>query len=98
MRQKSIYKYCGRIGHKADDCVIYDPKFLSPSLITNINQFNALNSGEPNESSIDWNIQPLLDHFKYRTSPPKTSLVASYIIGRLNYHYIDNGDFEAHPP
>ena len=40
MRQKSICEYCGRIGHKADACIICGPKFLTPSLRRKMNQFN----------------------------------------------------------
>ena len=29
--------------------------------------------------------------------PPKTSLLVSPIMGRLNHHAIDNGDVEVHP-
>ena len=42
MRQKSIYEYCGRIGHKANSCIILGPKSLPPSLRRNMYQFNAL--------------------------------------------------------
>ena len=35
-------------------------------------------------------------HFKYRTSPPKTSPVVLAIMGRLHHHAIDNGDVEFH--
>ena len=31
-RQKSICEFCGRIGHKSDDCIIRGTKFLPPSL------------------------------------------------------------------
>ena len=41
-RQKSICECCGRIGHKADSCIIRGPKFLPPSLRRKTNQFNAL--------------------------------------------------------
>ena len=42
MRQKSICECCGRIGHKADACIIRGPKFLPPSLRRKMNQLNAL--------------------------------------------------------
>ena len=42
--QKSICEFCGRIGHKADACIIRGTKFLSPSLRRKINQFNAIHS------------------------------------------------------
>ena len=42
MRQKSICECCGRIGHKADACIIRGQKFLPPSLRRNTNQLNAL--------------------------------------------------------
>ena len=47
MRQKIICKCCGRIGHKADACIIRGPKFLPPSLRRNMNQFNELHVDEP---------------------------------------------------
>ena len=97
IRQKIIYKLCGSIGHKADACIIHDPKFLPPSLIRNTNQLNALHGYKPNNTPIDCNSQPPADNFKYRTYPPKTSTVVSDIIGRLNHHAIDNGDVEVHP-
>ena len=37
MRQKSICELCGRIGHKADACIIRGPKFLPSSLRRNMN-------------------------------------------------------------
>ena len=49
-KHKSIYKCCGRIGLKADTCIIRGPKFLWPSLIINMNQFNALHGEWPNDS------------------------------------------------
>ena len=94
MRQKSICECCGRIGHKADACIIRGPKFLPPSLRIKINRFNALHGEKTNEPPIGWNIKPPADHFKFRTSPPKTSPVVSAIMGRLNHHVLDNGDFE----
>ena len=39
---KSIWKFCGRIGHKADACIIRGPKLLPPSLRIKMNKFNAL--------------------------------------------------------
>ena len=49
MRQKSMCEFCGRIGHKADACIIRGPQFLPPSLRRNMNQFNALNGNERND-------------------------------------------------
>ena len=49
MRQKIIWECCGRIGHKADACIIRGPKFLPPSLRIKMNQFNALHGDEPKE-------------------------------------------------
>ena len=37
MIQKSICECCGRIGHKADACIICGPKLLPPSLRRNMN-------------------------------------------------------------
>ena len=34
--QKTICKYCGSIGHKADACIIHLPSFIPPSLRINI--------------------------------------------------------------
>ena len=47
MRQKSIFKLCGRIVHKSDSCIIRGPKFLPPSLRRKMNQYNALHSDKP---------------------------------------------------
>ena len=47
--QKSICEYCGRIGHKADACIIRGPKLIPPSLRRDINQFKALSGDEPTE-------------------------------------------------
>ena len=49
MRQKSICECCGRIGHKADACIIRGTKFFPPSLRIKMNQFNALNGDKPKE-------------------------------------------------
>ena len=97
MIHKIICKCCGRIGHKADSCIIRGTKFLSTILIRNMNNFNALHGEESNEPPIEWNSQPIEYHFKSSTSPPKTSPVVSAITGRLNHHEIDNGDVEVHP-
>ena len=53
MRKNIICKLCGRIVHKAHSCIIRVPKFLPPSLKTNINQFNALHGDEPTEPQIE---------------------------------------------
>ena len=60
---------------------------LAPSLIIKLNQFNKLHDDEPTEP-------PPASHFKYRTYPPKTIPVVSSIMGRLNYHAINNVNFE----
>ena len=44
---KSICECCGRFGHKSDARTIRGPKFLPPSIIRNMNQFNALHGDEP---------------------------------------------------
>ena len=62
-----------------------------------MNQTNVFHGDEPTETPRERNRQPQSDHFKSRTSPPKTSPLVSYIIGRLNHHSIDNGDIEVHP-
>ena len=49
MRHNSICECCGRIGYKADACIIRGPKFLPPSLRRKMNQFNALHGDEPTE-------------------------------------------------
>ena len=85
------------IGHKADACIIRGPKFLPPIIRRNINQFNALHGEEPNKPPIECNSQPLSDHIKSRTYPPKARPVVSSIMGRLNHHAIDNVDVEVHP-
>ena len=97
MRQKSICGCCGSIGHNADACIICGPNFLPPSLIRKMNQFNALHGDEPTDPPREFNSQPPAAHFKYRTSPPKTSPVISDIMGRLNHHAIYNGDVEVRP-
>ena len=61
-----------------------------------MNQSNSLNGEETNKPPRKWNIQPAEAHFKYRTSPPKTSPVVSSVMGRLNHRVIDNGDVEVH--
>ena len=63
-RHKSICECCGIIGHKADACIIRGPKFLPPSLIIKMNNFNNLHGDEPNESPKYWSSQPPADHFK----------------------------------
>ena len=73
MRQKSIFEFCGRIGHKSDACIISGPKLLPTSLRRKINKFNALHGDEPKEPPIEWNSQAPSDHFKYRSSPPITN-------------------------
>ena len=97
MRQNRICELYGKIGHKADSCIIHGPKFLPTSLGIKINHFNALNSEEQNNPPRYWNSQPPEAHFKYRTSSLKTSPVVSAIMGRLNHNTIDNGDVKVHP-
>ena len=96
IRQKIICECCGRIGHKADSCIIHGPKFLPPSIGRNINQFNALHGEEPTETPREWSSQPTADRLKSRTSSPKTSPMVSFIMERLNHHAIDNGDVKVH--
>ena len=47
IRQKLFSRCCGRIGHKANACIIRGPKILLPSLRRKMNQLNALRGGEP---------------------------------------------------
>ena len=98
MRQKSICECCGRIGHKADACIIRGPKFLPPSLRRKMNQFNALHGDEPKETPREWNSQPPATHFKPRSSPSRTNPVVSAIMGKLNHHAIYNGDITSDVP
>ena len=97
VRQKSICECCEIIGHKANALITRGPNLLPPITRKKMNQFNDLHGDEPTDTPGYCNIQPLAYHFKYRTSPPKTSTVVSYITGRLNNHAIDNGDVEVHP-
>ena len=85
---------CGTIGHKTDACIIRGPKFLSPSLIRNINQFNALHGEEPNEPPREWNSQHPAGQLKPRNPLPNTIPVVSAITRILNHNSIDNGDVE----
>ena len=91
-RQKSICECCGRIGHKADACIIRGPKLLPPSLKRKMNLFNALHGDKPKETSREWNIQPPAVDFKSRTSTSITNPVILAIIGKINHNAIDNGD------
>ena len=61
-----------------------------------MNQFNVIHYYEPTEPSTEWNSQPTPVHFKFRTSPPKTSPVVFSIMVRLNHHAIDNGDVQVY--
>ena len=81
MRQKIMCECCGRIGHKADSCIIRGPKFLPPSLRRKMNPFNALHGDEPKEPPRECNSQPPTAHFKSRSSPSRTNPVVSAIMG-----------------
>ena len=94
MRQKSICECCGRIGHKADACIIRGPKLLPLSLRRKINQLNALHGDEPKEPPREWNSQPPEAHFKSRSSPSRTNPVILAIMGKINHHAINNGDIK----
>ena len=63
-----------------------------------MNQFYALHGDEPTGPTRECNTQPTSYHFKSSTSPTKTSLVVSAIMGRPNHYSIDNGDVEVSPP
>ena len=95
--QNLICKCCRRIGHKPYAYIICGHKSIPSSLRRNTNKLNALHGDEPTDAPREWNIQPTEAHFKYRTSPPKTSPVVSDITGRLYHHAIDNGDVEVYP-
>ena len=97
MRQKSIWKCCGRIVHKDDDCINLGTKYPPPSLRINMNQCNTLHGEEQNETPREWNSQPTADQFKSRTSPPNTSPVVSNMMEILNHHAIDDDDVEVQP-
>ena len=92
MRQKIICEFCGRIGHKADACIIHGPKFLPPSLRRKTNQFNTIHCDKPEEQPREWNSQPPSAHFKSRSSPSINNPVISDIMGKLNHHAIYNSD------
>ena len=94
MRQKMICECCGRIGHKADACIIRGTKFLPPSLRRNMNNSNALHGEKPKEPPREWNSQPPEAHFNSRSSPSRTNPVISAIMRKLNHHTIDNGDIK----
>ena len=97
MIQKSIWKICGGIVHKAGVCIVCGPKFLPPSLRIKMNQYNALHGEEPNEPPKEWNSQITEALSKSRTSHPTTSPVVSDIMGILNHRTIDNSGVEVHP-
>ena len=71
--QKSICEWCGRIGHKADACIIHGQKYRPPILRRNMNKFNTLHDDEQIEPPREWSSQPPAAHFKSRTSPSKTN-------------------------
>ena len=82
------------IVHKADACIIRGPKFLLPSLIINMDQFNAFHGEETNELPREWNNQPPEYQLKSKTSTLNTSPMVSSIRGVFNHHAVDNGDVE----
>ena len=92
VQQKFVCKFCGRIGHKANLCIIYGYNFFLTSFNIKTNKSNAIHGDEPNELPIECNIQPLEFHFKYRTPNPNTSPVILDLMGRLNNHAVDTGD------
>ena len=91
IRQKNIWEFYGRTGHKVDACIISGPNFLPPSLRRNMNQFNTLYGNESNDPLLECNSQPPEYQFKYRTPNTKTIPVILAITGRLNHHDIYNG-------
>ena len=62
-----------------------------------MDKLNSLRGGEPTGPQIKWSTQTPASHFKYQTSPPKTSPMVSAIMGRINHYAIDNGDVAVHP-
>ena len=78
-RQKSIWYCCGRIGQKADYCIIRVHTFLSPSLRRNTNQLNALHGDELISPPREWNSQLPAAHFKSRIYPPKEPVLWFYL-------------------
>ena len=63
-----------------------------------MNQFNALHGEEPKEPPREWNIQPLADNFKSRSSCSRTNSIISAIMVKINHHVIDNGDITSDAP
>ena len=96
IRQKSIFELCGSVVHKDDSCIICGLKFLPTILRRNTNQFNALHGDKTTDTPREWSSQPTSDHFKYSTSPTKTSPLVLYIMVRLNHHAIDNCGVQVH--
>ena len=74
-----------------------EPKLLPPSLRRKMNQFNNLRSDEQTEPPRERNSQPPTYHFKHRNYLPKSIPVVSSIMGILNYHAINNVNFEVYP-
>ena len=58
MIQKIICEFRGRIGYKADACIIRVPKLLPPSIRRNMKQLNAIHGDEPTDTPREWNRQP----------------------------------------
>ena len=59
-----------------------------------MNKLDSFHGKKPTDTTREWNSQPQKDHFKFRSSPPKTSPVVSDITGKFNHHAIDNCDVE----
>ena len=97
VQQKTICKFCGRIGHKDDAWITHVPNLLPQILIIKTNQFSTLHGDDTTDPPREWNTQPPAVRFKYLTSPPKVSTVVLSIMGRLNHHDVDNGDVEVYP-
>ena len=62
-----------------------------------MNRFNSLHGEESNEPPRECNNEPPTSHFKYITSPTRTSPVVSAIMRRLNHNDVDNVYVELHP-
>ena len=61
-----------------------------------MNKFNELHGNQTDEPPREWNIQPTAVQLKYCTSTPNNRPVVLDLMGRLNHHAVDNGDFDVY--
>ena len=61
-----------------------------------MNKCNAVHGDELTEPPRQWNSQPPSVHLKACSPHPNTSPGVLSIVGRLNYHAINNGDVEVY--